>query len=288
MSTIKKNIVNRYESIGEFLAACEPEDDRHAGYASVTSPEFWSGTPDLATAVKWAAYGGWEFPVEDDLAGKLERIVGRLRKTESWQPELVHDVYGSAGFDLDAYLVGDPNCFISEQPRWGERQSHVVTVLIDHCYSSGTDQVSLARRGLALIVLVRVLQAMGMDLELWSEITVEGNNGSLCSQLVCLKKAGSVADTEGVEFAVGNTSWLRRLFFARQELLPERDRKNFRVGAGYGTVLDPVHRETVGADVVLSLKDYWGVEGADPDGADMEKWLAKVLDKAGVEHGLGS
>lgn len=285
MGKFTKNILAQFDTLAEFVRATEPDSDRHNGLSAARVDSHkteWTGTPSLPQAVEWAQYGGWEHGVGWDFDDAIERIAGKVKPVESWNPEVVYDVTGHVGFDIDRAMVGNPECFLNEQPRWGESKSNVVTILIDQMVSAYCDGPSLLARGRAILGLVRCLQSLGMDLEVWSEISNKGNDGRIYSQLVCLKKAGQVSDTEGVEFAIGNPSMLRRFHFAMLELLP--DKRNWNVGGGYGRVIDAVHAETVGADLVLNLKRNWGMENGSEE--KLESWIAGMLDDAGVEHGL--
>jgi len=96
--------------------------------------------------------------------------------------------------------------------------------------------------------------------------------------------AGEILDESAIEFAVGRPAWLRRIIFGACEMEPAAVRKKFGFGLGsrnYGIPVEPRHKETVGADVVLNLGRTWA-EGLGSETERSMNWVVSQLKEFGA------
>lgn len=273
--------MRRYESISECIDIIRQFKGTRG--ASVSEGESWAGTKSLDEALDFAQFGGWEPNVQTDLRGSFERVTPKLRQYVD-QATVIGMGMTGATLDIQRYEMGVPECTFEMVYEPGVTQNRVMTLVIGHSISSGVTAKELFARGQAVVALIRALRMMGYELEIWSEFSVAPSSGAndVWSGLVRLHAAGTIMDDGAVEFAVGNPSWLRRIFFALAETEPAKIRQRFGFyrGRGYGYPRPVQHAPLVGADLTLDLGRSWGFEGG-IDGDQIASlgavWVAKQL-----------
>lgn len=293
-------IMRRFDSIHKFLdAAKKGANKRGASHMHRDADgygENWTGTDNFEQAYNYAKYGGWQPDSVVRLRNLFDDMVPRLRKFTEMSYEVRPEVHGFQ-VDVPMFLAGEPEHMFEFVPDEHQVTKRALCLIVGHSISAGNSSKELFIRGQALIALVRALNLMGFDLEIWSEESLRpgwsgrGNN-DLPDNWACLTRlhaAGSTMDESAVEFAVGNPSWLRRLLFGLQEGEPVevREKFGFKNGEGYGSCMPIQHADLVGADIQLNLGERWfGESSWGDDDEDTAKrgimWVAGQLKKLGV------
>lgn len=278
-------LIRRYNSIGDFLAVAEttPRDGSSTG----TDRGDWYGTDTLDEAIKYARQGGWVPQVSTRFTGLLNEYLPRLRKYKSDELEQVADVCGG-DVNMQAFLDGEPDCMFEWAPVESDAPKRALCLLVGQSASSGMTAEEQLMKGQAVVALVRALNLLGYELEIWSENTVEqqGRGTDQYTTLTRLHAAGEVLDIGAVEFALGCPAWQRRLVFAHRETESDsvRNKFGFTAYGGYGASRPPAHADDVNADLVLDLGGSWGLGyGSDVDKAEAGfEWIMRQLRAAGV------
>lgn len=284
------SITRRHNSIGSLLdqASKSPRDNTCVS-DNQDRDEDWFGSPSLDQSISWARYGGWEPDVATEFRDMFESHLPKLR---SYVADELIEGRDVSGFEVDVagHCIGEPEHMHEWLPAENIINKRAFCVLIGHSISSGVTAEEIFIRGQAVVALVRALATMGYELEVWSEQTLNGYDGSgtQYTTLTCLHHAGEIMDQSALEFSIGNPSWLRRIIFAAEETESQeiRDRFQFNSLGGYGRPASPIHRDTVNADLVLDLGRAWFGEDW---GSDTEKmaqsgydWVVKQLKASGV------
>lgn len=279
-------IIRQYDSIHQFLKVAERGDPEGASH---TCDGGWAGTVSHEQAVQFAKYGGWN-PKIVRLRTVFDGLVPKLRKFVDFDAQRHHNVAGDE-VDIARYLDGEPEHMMEWTPNEESVRRRALCLLIGHSVSGAVAAEHLFVRGQAVIALVRALSLLGYELEIWSEetcggLTVAGVNRY--STLVRLHAAGEIMDESAVEFAIGNPSWLRRLYFASEEMESSQVRRQFGFmdGYGYGRPEKICHANLVGADLEIDLgRDWFGENlGTDPSRLARKgiEWVAGQLKELGV------
>ena len=287
------------------------------GLSFVDMPDF-VGDLTLPQALNVARYGGWTPDYAYELRNAFDELVPRMRNALSFDFERRLDVAGDQ-VDVAAYIQGAPETMHNWFPTEQETKQGVVTLLLGVgmrgctiCSFAGCSAAPAVTaqdafvRGQAVIGLIRTLKLLGYELEIWTEYSVRNNSNEAISYLTRVQHAGDVTDESSLEFACGHPGWARRVHFRAQENEPAeiRDRFGFsnpmdydaydgskRGGKrfyGYGNVMEPQHKATVGADIVLNLgSDWFGVKSWYNDDAEITpemvvEWTVKQLQMCGV------
>lgn len=287
-------LIRRYDSIGKFLKAAKDGVDRRGGAADRPDEGWggglWSGAEDFDQAYNWAANGGWEPDGIVSLRNSFDDLVPKLRKFTDYAVEARPD---TSGFQVDvaAYVAGEPEHMWEWVPDEQTVTRRALCLVIGHSISAGVSSRALFIRGQACVALVRALQLLGYELEIWSEESLSSWGGSPgvprhYSTLVRLHGAGEPMDESAVEFAIGNPAWLRRLLFAAEEGESKqiRDAFGFHNHQGYGSPMAIQHADLLNADLKLDLgRNWFRDEHGDEDVARQGiEWVAAQLKELGV------
>jgi hypothetical protein len=214
----------------------------------------------------------------------FDELIPKLREYTDQNFVEMADVSGFE-VNMQAYVDGEPDHMRQWMPVEEAVTKRAMCMVIGHGISGGISAAELFQKGQAAIALVRALRMLGYELEIWSELTVNGRSSSVpYSLLTCLHKAGQVMDESAVEFAVGNPSWLRRLIFGYEEGEPAviRKRYGFDPGGGYGAPAGVHHQDLVGAEIALDLGKGWWRSGGDDNTARAMEWVVTQLKELGV------
>lgn len=277
--------MHQFDSIGKFVdAAVKNGREGEASHASADRHgNNWAGTASFDEAVSHARYGTWKPENMQHFTTMFDTLEPKLRKFVADEMERGRDT-GGFEVNMDAYVNGEPEDMFQWMPTESVVQKRALCVIIGHSISAHCSSEDLFIRGRACVALVRALQLLGYELEIWSEETVgagwDSSSKKMFTTLVRLHGAGEIMDESAVEFAVGNPSWLRRLLFGFQEGQTDAIRKQygFKPGGGYGQPSGIHHAELVGADVQLDLGRTWF---ANTPQKGME-WVVTQLKELGV------
>lgn len=294
---MSKYIFHRFDSIAEFCEASAKNRVEVEASSRVETPgnnrygeagEPWAGTSTYEEALEFATRGGWEPEMAVEFRNIFDQYLPSLRKFHDVEFARTADVSGS-DVNMDAYLEGDPDCMFEWFPTDTETTKRALCVLIGHSISSSVSGEELFQKGQAVVGLIRALQMLGYELEIWSEQTVTGGGrvDEMFSVLTNIHHAGEVMDQSAVEFAVGNPGWLRRLVFGLEEGMTPTVRKRYGFGnGGYGTPQPVKHADLVNADVTLALGSSWWRNGYDDGPEDVARkgfqWVIDQLKAFGV------
>ena len=287
-------LFRRFDSIGEFVKASNAAR-RESGASSKGGDGYgWSGTKDYETAVEYATRGGWEPEVASEFRNLFDAQMPKLRKFTEVSMDRVEEVTGD-DINMQAFLDGEPECMFEWIPNEHQVTKHAYCIIIGHSISAGCSAEELFVRGQAAVALIRAMQQLGFELEVWSEQTVAPfgaggrSSGERYSVLTRLHGAGEIFDESAVEYAVGNPAWLRRLIFGLEEGENDkvRGRYGFESHGGYGKPDGVHHADMVGADVTLNLGRGWfGEQEYNPDPEYVAEqgfsWVISQLKEIGV------
>ena len=272
------------DSIHAFVNEASKRFDK--GGASQSTSD-WTGTETFGQAVDQAKNGTWDPGDVREFRDMFDELIPKLREFVGPNFAEMRDCDGFE-VDMQAYLDGEPEHMRQWIPVEDQVSKRALCLVIGHSISSGVSADELFQKGQAAIALVRALQLLGYELEIWSEQTVLSRKSDVpYSVLTCLHKAGELMDESAVEFAVGNPAWLRRLLFAYEEGEPAmlRKRYGFTSGGGYGAPGGIRHQELLGAEVALDLGKAWwerGWKGGKEDATRAMGWVVSQLKELGV------
>lgn len=280
MST--KYLFHRFDSLTDFVKAAEERRDKN--YASSRTGGYdaeWAGTESFEEAAEYATRGGWEPEMATEFRNMFDELLPNLRKFTEFAYEPRPDVTGYE-VNMQAFLDGEPDNMFQWVPTEHQVTKRALCMLIGHSISAGVSSEELFLKGQAVVGLVRALQLLGYELEIWSEQTVQGSKSDESFTILTrLHAAGEVMDQSAVEFAVGNPSWLRRLIFGYEEGESPVVRKRYGFGpGGYGSPRPVQHANMVNADVTVALGSTW-MRGDDPVKAGY-RWIVDQLKEFGA------
>lgn len=167
----------------------------------------WSGTKDYAEAMS-LAFNGWTAirPAVDSI---MSRIRDRIADRTAPVFNMSHDVCGMA-VDMAAFMSGQPECMIMPIPEPSRNSGKVVRIHYNAVGNCHVKAEAMQERGAAILALVDALNVLGVNAEIWTEISV--NKGRRKgSVLVNVKNAHESVDVNRLMFALGSPSYLRRL-----------------------------------------------------------------------------
>lgn len=277
-----KLIRHTFMSMGECIdhAKKSAKSDAYSHNAS----ESWTGTASFEDACQMAL-NGWD--------GARERITQLLTEIRTEVAEKVTTEYApswdtsGAVVDVDAYLLGEPECMIDFVPEPNVQDRPVVKVLVNTCYSAGFSADEILQRGSAICGLVDILMSLGFSVEVWAECS-DGPMGRSDSQwfwscLVLLKGVDDYVDVDSFAFALAHPSWLRRVMFGCMEGESDTVRRRFHFGIdgrnGYGKVGTLTATEDIGATVTVEGA-LLGVDGRSIH--NPSDWIMDTLKSLGV------
>jgi hypothetical protein len=279
-------IMRRFDSIGDFVEASVKGRDQACASSRTGGVAKWTGSATYEECVDHALHGTWRPEYVGRFGTMFDQLEPHLRKYVEVGYELGVD-HGGCEVNMDAYLTGEPANMFEFLPTEHVVTKRAVCLLIGHSINSDVSSEELFLKGQAIIALVRSLNLLGFELEIWSEQTVDGRGyggktGTLYSVLTRLLGAGDIMDESAVEYAVGNPSWLRRLIFGLEEGESDSVRTTYGFGqgwGGYGVPKGNHHGELVGADIQVELGRDWFYRH-DPEGP--MKWVIEQLKEVGV------
>jgi len=246
----------------------------------------WEGALKLART-------GWEEGTQRmiELRDKLESISSVIMSDQSFK----HSDDGSE-VDVDAYLEGEPDCFIEfidELARGFEPQVFKIVVNLGVSSSISADRIE--QRGAAVLALVDMLESAGHRCEIEIvKATGSGRGTALWQMRTVLKEAGEPMATDRLAFALVHPATHRRLIFSAEEREPIETRAWYGFGdgkvGGKGRSLDggygqPAQITGDKGDVYLPALNYSTRDKQSWLNSDEEtaKWIKSQLEKAGVE-----
>ena len=276
--TAKSYHMRRFDSIGDFVEASVKGRKDHC--SSSKKGDGWSGSKTYEECVGHALHGTWDPGNIKGYSNLFENLEPNLRTYVEVGFDQGWDV-GGYEVDVTRYLAGEHECMNEFLPAEHVITKRAVCLVIGHSISAWVSEEELFRKGQAVIALVRALNLLGFELEIYSEQTVRGGTERY-SVLTRLCAAGDVLDESAIEYAVGNPSWLRRLIFGLEEGEPDAIRTTFGFGTGWGGYGSPDgihHGELVGADVEIALGEAWFDRDTEEEAFD---WVVRQLKAVGA------
>lgn len=232
-----RTIHNTFDSVAEYADSAEKNLSRVR--RSVGMGSSWSfGEPghDMADAFEMARYG-WQSKQDEaiEIAEDAIKAVETEIDLPKWEP--IWDVSGGC-VDVGAFLSGVPECMIEYPINPVASIGRVVTICTSVSASGSIDGESLIKRGTMIAALAMLLEQMGYNTEIWTDLSAAGGRYKL-HERVLVKSANDMIDPSRVLYAVANPSFLRVLGFASMWNLPEDFKSGLHVGSGYGSPMTP-------------------------------------------------
>ena len=218
------NIVDTYDSVGEFMAQANSAKQRHTS-VSTDRPE-WFGTASLEQAIG-LVQEGWD--TRPDLS-KLSSDIESHTSSEVATLNLEHQVQG-AYVDVGAYLEGVPECMVQfvEQP-----EPKVVKLAFNISTSGSMSRDAFANRGAVTLAICNKLQMAGYSVEIIAYECCQNRVGSKHFVSWVLKSSAQPFDEGSLAFWCCHPSALRRIHFLYCESMDEKVRREFDYnGGGY-------------------------------------------------------
>lgn len=218
------NIVQTYDSVGEFLAQANTAKKK---YTSIdTDRPKWFGTSSLEQAVGLVQQG-WDG--RPDLS-KLSSDIESVTSSEVAKINLEHQVQG-AYVDVGAYIEGVPECMVQfvEQP-----EPKVVRLAFNISTSASMSREAFANRGAVTLAICNKLQLAGYAVEIVAyECCQSGSSKHGVSWV--LKSSAQPLDEDSLAFWCCHPSALRRIHFLYCESMDDKVRAEFGYNGGsYG------------------------------------------------------
>lgn len=239
----------------------------------------WAGAT-FDEAVKLATEG-WRTNIEL-VNVLLEAVRERLADVIDFSWERAVDMTGSEP-DVDRYLAGELECMFDDTPTIAPHKGKALTMIVDCTITRKITAEEIFKRGAAIIALVQTMTMLGLELEIWVDMTVDSRQrrGKRMVTLVRVHKAGEPMDMDRVSYALGHPSMLRRLYFGVMEGEEKalKDDFGFYSGGGYGTPCG-IHD---GAEIVdASFTVSWGNRTLNQIVKSPVQWVLDQLALQGV------
>lgn len=175
-----------------------------------------------------------------DIEDKLTKKVNEFQAKNFAQ---VYDVGGSF-VDVDRYIAGDPECMVEFHQDESVLKGRALKVVVN-CSAAWTNSTeSMLKRGSRIVAAINAVMATGANVELWvgcavtpSRGTDNSREGDVWVGLVQIKGFHDYIDPSVIDFALGHSDFLRRVFFFLEEEEPKHVRRGFGFGpegSGYG------------------------------------------------------
>lgn len=275
------DVLWQFDSVGEMVAHSTAHRDKNKGQSSKYGPtaQEYSGTKSFAEARDLALHGWDGGRVHMDAV--LGPVRERLKDLCDYAPTKLWDVIGSEP-DIDRYWLGEEEHMIDHVWVKQDRSSNVFTLLLNASYSYNVSTEKVLKRGAVIVGLVEAMAVFGAELEIWVENSVRPYLGHerYASCLTRVHSAGGLLDVDSVAFAIGHSSWLRRLALGVFESADERTRRQFGFGCNgigsYGIPLGCQHLTHVDASIMLSLDNSMNME------TDPVQWIMSHLEMFGL------
>jgi len=186
----------------------------------------WEGSKELYR-------GGWIDGLRE-ARGQLTRFVATTREATP-QSTLDLDVVGAIPC-VPAYLAGSPECMYRQETV--QAPVEIVDLIVDVNGGASVDAADMMRRGVAVWVIIRRMEAQGKRVRAIAAVNVEAQKYR--SQInIELKKEGRAIDASRLVYAVAHPAFFRRQLFCAFER--DSEFKHLRAigdSYGYGVVVD--------------------------------------------------
>lgn len=137
--------------------------------------------------------------------------------------------------DLDAYLLGEPECMMQFAATPTEMTEPIVTIVIATGILGDVNGDEIEERGARVMALLDAIERTGTQAEIWSDATTLPRTGSKLGRVsVKLKEAGEPFDASLLMFAMTSKAMHRGLGFNAKHGFPAAWRTAFNVEARYG------------------------------------------------------
>lgn len=182
-----------------------------------------------------AARLGWK-EGREAFAGKVmaAKVMASIEKRDAFD----YDVAGYRPL-VPLYAAGCPAHMLTVVDS-ESMTSNVVRLQVDLCAGAGRSSESLVNWGSALCVLVDALTTAGQSVEVIGSIRVTRTGDDSVESVTAntvIKPAGQSLDIDRMAFALAHPCYLRRLFFALVESVPETYKG---YNSGYGACAAPL------------------------------------------------
>lgn len=224
-------------------------------------------------------YGG-EFYTEDSFESALDKFVRGDSSAGDHIEKLREQVRAQLGdldvaafrfehslegrfLDVGAFVAGEPEYMLAALEDVERRRERFVRIVVDTTFTSDVPREKILTRGGAIVALCDALNLAGYSTEVHAVISISpsgfGRAGSTRRSLglVCpVQTRGETWDTRSAAFPLSNGDYLRRVMFGIMEGLPQSERDEWNVPAGYGTVRSVTQGDYIdlavgGADIIL-------------------------------------
>lgn len=242
-----------------------------------TEDRSWTHTKNFDEAAKLAREG-W---VEG--ANKLSASFKTLDiHSKEVVRELKMSMVGPGTLDMNRYLMGHPESWVTWPEVEIESDRGVVTILYNGTASAGVSAETMFRKGAIVCALIDLLEQAGRRVELILTLCTERllfrsakTGNPYINTEILVKAAQDPLDMDRVAFAVAHPSCLRRLGFSLWEQVDRELRQRIGISdmGGYGRCKD-INKEGAinvpSSDLLERGEDYRG-------------WLKKSLADYGIE-----
>lgn len=204
-------ISHHFDSISALGAYCDGlEAVDGAARSSYKAPELdWDLNIGFPGAVSMAHAGGY-WPEGADQMLESHNDMATL-KAEGAVPVEEYDVTGHT-FDLDEYLSGSPECFITDGEEDMARKP-VLSIGVQVGRAALVDGSSVVLRGAAILSVIDDLESQGYRVELWGLWAQQQRSGPGTDFRVLLKGAEDAWSPHSVAFGICHPAMNRRLFW---------------------------------------------------------------------------
>lgn len=267
-------ITEIHDSLGEFFAAV---DSRPAKYDHDGDAE-WHGTANYGEAMRIAKEGWREMrPKVDEYQSA---IMDKVRQTVDLTHVPTLDLMGAA-VDVGEFLTGVPECMIAFPTEPNPTIDRTLRVVMDPGASGSHSAYGMARRGAAVACLLEVLQILGYSLEIWIASPVRGvRDDGIYTPLVKANPAGQTVDIDGLMFACGHPSMLRRLFFS--ERYQHNGHSIWSMGSTVKMQADKLGLPDI--DLLIQRAEWRDMAAGEPNSEDNPAdWVLWALKHLGVD-----
>lgn len=280
--------IRRFDSFTEWVDAAEkcadPKGESHSG-----SDGGWAGG-SWKDAVKLAREG-WH-----DARPRVDAVLEPVRERLAEILDLVFvrefDMFGSEP-DIDRFVAGELECMYEDFAIEAPTKGKAMTVIVDAIVTGNVPVEEVFKRGAAVCALVETMTLLGFELEIWTDMSVLGNNNSKWTGLCRVHRAGDNIDMDQVVYAIGHPSNLRRLCFGVMEGETVAIRKQFGFGPPHGWGYGRPCGISDSADMIdASFTISWGAQSAQQAIKDPVQWVLDQLETQGLysradhEHGI--
>lgn len=251
------NVINEYESVGDYIAVGEALPKSKRG-ASCGGNSKWAGSASIEEA-QALVKGGWD---KRPNLSKLSKDIDSQTSSDIDRMAMEHQVQG-AYVDVGAYLEGVPECMVEfvDQP-----EPKVVTLAFNISTWATMSTKAFANRGAVTLAICNKLQLAGYAVEIKAYCSVKGTKGgearSRHTTIFTVKESSQLLDEDSLAFWCCHPSALRRIHFLHDEALHLKVRDIFGYGAGcggYGKPCElrehPQAEKQVNADVIIDFQE---------------------------------